>query len=339
MNNMNHAFSLRVRNVNHALADLFKMLERYPTRWRSVAPRGMQTLEYRGLWVTEYTNPTERVLFETARDAHPFFHFMEALWIMAGRRDVEWISYYLSNIRKYSDDGIVFNASYGYRIRHHFGRDQLLEVINHLQQDNDSRRAVIGLWDPLRDLNLESKDLPCNDLITFKVRDGKLDITVMCRSNDAIWGAYGANAVQFSFIQEFIARALRLKCGTYCQVSDSLHVYTDNEIYKRLKSNIFTVDPYSNSDNALTPYPILQDGEDHHLWLAALRLFMDSNNYGHGIPFFEYVAIPIAEAWKCYKENKGSRQSIDASIATLKKDCRAPDWRRACIEWLERKYE
>jgi hypothetical protein len=34
---------------------------------------------------TTYERPYERVLFNSERDANPFFHFMESLWMLAGR--------------------------------------------------------------------------------------------------------------------------------------------------------------------------------------------------------------------------------------------------------------
>ena len=62
-----------------------------------------------------YNNPCERVLFYPERDANPVFHFMESLWMLAGRRDVEWISMFNNGISQYSDDGVLFHAAYGHR--------------------------------------------------------------------------------------------------------------------------------------------------------------------------------------------------------------------------------
>jgi hypothetical protein len=38
--------------------------------------------------MTEYADPTNRVLFSPMRDANPFFHVMETLWMLAGRNDL-----------------------------------------------------------------------------------------------------------------------------------------------------------------------------------------------------------------------------------------------------------
>jgi hypothetical protein len=38
--------------------------------------------------ITEIINPQLRVLSSAARDANPFFHMMEALWMLAGKNDL-----------------------------------------------------------------------------------------------------------------------------------------------------------------------------------------------------------------------------------------------------------
>lgn len=246
---MNRVYTSEVRNVNEALRKLVH-IARQPQLWRTVSPRGMDTLEFRGVFITDYSHPLERVLFSAVRDANPFFHLMEALWIMDGRDDVAFLNQFNSNIGTFSDDGKTFNAPYGYRLRRHFGTmreydsgiggyeeheplDQLAEVIDLLKREPDTRRAVLCLWDPLKDLNKDSKDIPCNDLVCFKLREDVLDMTVMNRSNDAMWGAYGANAVQFSFLQEFVACALNVRVGHYRQISDSFHVYTNQAAWQK----------------------------------------------------------------------------------------------------------
>jgi thymidylate synthase len=276
---------------------------------------------------------------------------MEALWILAGRNDVAWVCRYLENLRRYSDDGVTFNAAYGHRMRKHFVRynvrgiknetfiadvdevDQLLGVIRHLKSDRDSRRAVMSFWDPTRDLGLDSKDIPCNDALMFKVRDGALDLTVCCRSNDAIWGAYGANAVQFSMIQEFVAGALQIPIGHYRQISDSFHIYVDNEAWRRVETIQALADPYANHE--VINYPLFVEQIDHSLWLEQLGWFMEDKWHPGMCSFFKDVAFPIKQAWDCYKEGQEGTK-IAKAIEQLK-DCRAIDWKRACIEWLLRR--
>ena len=48
----------------------------------------------------------------------------------------------------------------------------------------------------------------------LKIKNGRLQMTVHCRSNDIIWGTYGANAVHFSILQEYVAARIGVDLGT-----------------------------------------------------------------------------------------------------------------------------
>ena len=220
------------RNVNTVLPKAVTMigLEGLP-----ISVRGLETVEMAEPVTTQYLNPMERVLFCPLRDANPFFHLMESLWILQGRQDVEWLAQFNEGIRQYSDYGGIFHAPYGYRLKKHFYFNQIEEVCNLLSKDSNTRRAVIQIWDCNSDLNSTSVDIPCNDLVMFKIRGGRLNMTVCNRSNDMIWGAYGANVVQFSMLQEYIAAKIGAEVGHYHQVSDSFHGYTDNPQWKAIQ--------------------------------------------------------------------------------------------------------
>src|SRR5580700_4053613 len=146
--------------------------------------------------LTTYTNPTERVLFSPLRDANPFFHLMEALWMLAGRNDVAWPAYFAKQIGQYSDDGETLHGAYGKRWRSYFGYDQLDWIMLGLECNPESRREVLTMWDPgSLDDNDEprectgdlyvgghgGKDVPCNTHAYFDLRGGVLNITVMQR--------------------------------------------------------------------------------------------------------------------------------------------------------------
>ena len=293
---------------------------------------------------TVYEKPCERVLFNEQRDANPFFHLMESLWMLAGRNDVEWIENYNSTFGQFSDDGVSFNAAYGYRWRHQFKRDQLAELVAMLKQDPNTRRAVISMWDPYADFNADGKDFPCNLNIAFRIRNDKLTMTVFNRSNDIIWGAYGANAVHMSILQEYIASALDLCVGEYTQVSNDYHAYT--EVMARVGvPEPHPMCPYDMG--AVEPYQLVTDFE---LWNQTLTYFMADTQLFHqrgyetdykfdvGLfvkePFFIDVAVPMVRAWGRFK-HKDYKAAITLVTETMA-DC---DWKTNCREWLIRKAE
>jgi thymidylate synthase len=292
---------------------------------------------------TLYSHPRERVIFLPERDANPYFHFMESLWMMAGRNDVEWISKFNSKIANYSDDGVTFHGAYGFRWRHAetleptvtgdyeiHNMDQLKTIANMLKENPDDRRVVLQMWNADMDLGKGGKDFPCNLIITFRINpEGHLDMTVFNRSNDMIWGAYGANAVHMSFMQEVMAAWIGVPIGQYWQISTNLHAYLDTlEKAKDVVNYELGVTPYAMG--AVEPYPIVNTPIE--TWFAELDMFMGEGSViGYTDPFFKRVAVPMLNSWSAWKaKNKtGALEYANSIIAS--------DWKKACVEWLERR--
>lgn len=324
--------TIYARNVNHALYQATELLTKNHFSVREIAPRGQRTLEFDSPVTTVYQRPEERVLFHPTRKANPFFHFFEALWILSGRRDVSFLEQFNPRMREFSDNGETFHAAYGWRLRHAFGRDQILDAIDLLQKDPDTRRCVLSIWDPVEDLGTDSKDIPCNDIVMFKIRDRALNMTVCNRSNDLIWGAYGANAVQFSTLQEFIANALGVRVGTYYQVSDSLHVYLDGpggKAWERTRGVLFDEDPYL--DGRAEPYRLcwLKPKD----WLGLLGSWLDNGcgkYFGHDL-YIRAVAWPMFRAWQTLQAGH------PCAANTWARTVAATDWRLAAIQYIGEK--
>ena len=247
--------------------------------------------------ILTYTHPRERVLFHRGRDAPHIFHLMESIWLLAGRQDVDFLRQFNQNIGQFSDDGKTFNAAYGYRLREHFGVDQLVKVIEILSRDPGTRQAVLQLWDPA-DLVKKTLDKACNLEIIFDTRGGLLNMTIFNRSNDIIWGALGANVVHFSVLQEFVACSVGLRVGEYRQVSNNLHLYLtvyDGQKYLANLRDHEAYDCYSNAEK-LTPLPMMLNGDWRGFLDDCEKFCRDPFNadtvYAH--PFFLGVAHPMA---------------------------------------------
>lgn len=324
-------YSIRVNNVNEALPIGLALLRDCGVR---VAPRGEATIEYPGPVATTYIEPCHRVLMDKVRDANPFFHLFESLWILAGRSDVAFLEQFNSNIANYSDDGVVFHAPYGHRLRKAFGFDQIEAVIKELDENPDSRRAVLCIWDPRSDLNQQSKDIPCNDTIFFKLRKRRLNMTVCCRSNDVVWGAYGANAVQFSMLLEYVAAHLAVPVGQYTQISDSFHVYEKVPYWQQWltahQSGYYTSDPYID----MTTYPLFRQIKLFDFDLLQFFRQYDIGQLPHMTcvsTTFGYVVLPMLRAWMSYKKRNIDKAIFEASAII------SEDWSTACKQWLERR--
>lgn len=308
--------------------------------------------------LTVYHNPMNRVLFSSQRDANPFFHVMESLWMLAGRNDLPWLAQFNKRMASYSDDGgSTQPGAYGYRWRQHFGYDQLETIIVELKNNPQTRRCVLAMWDggmrqesersypgDLADAISGSADVPCNTHVYFDTIDGKLNMTVCNRSNDIWWGAHGANAVHFSFLLEYVAAMTGLPMGVYRQFSNNYHIYTNvvaEESLMPIARDVDATDKYyveslhRQTSTGLHQIPLIDPAiwgcadpgviEDLHSWLA------DPSVTSSRIPFLAAVARPMWYAWQAHKA-KDYAEAIHCA-----EGIRAEDWRIAAIEWLKRR--
>lgn len=186
--------------------------------------RGKRTRELIN-WSATVDRPLERYLFIPRRLNNVFAQFAESIWVISGRNDISWLSRYLPRAIDYSDDGHTWRGGYGPRLRCWDGKvDQISEVRRLLLNDVDSRRAVMTLYDPARDF-VDSKDVPCNNWLSWIVRDGKLHLSVAIRSNDAMWGFSSVNSFEWSILQEMMAYWLQLEVGKLNFFATSFHLY------------------------------------------------------------------------------------------------------------------
>jgi thymidylate synthase len=177
---------LTCRNVNEAFRVLVESIHEgwIPTEVES--SRYGEVIRVPEPVIVTYTHPTERVLFNAARDVNPFFSLYESIYFLAGRNDVAPLAYYNSRMSEFSDDGKTFNDSYGYRWRYavsgvdgHDGtidrEDQLDILVDHLRRKPESRRAVLQMWNVEDDLmNIDdSKAVCCNLSAVFRVEWGR----------------------------------------------------------------------------------------------------------------------------------------------------------------------
>jgi hypothetical protein len=365
-------YILKARNINDAWVRAKHLLQNEHV----VRPsRVGEVWEFPEPVCTVIERPLERVLFDPLRDCNPFGHFFESMWMLAGRDDVEFIAQFMPRMREFSNDGTRLGGAYGMRWRGWFEMyggaeegeaDQLPKIARMLKANPNERRCVLGMWDPSADLdNPNAKDIPCNTHIYFKVREGKLDMTICNRSNDIVWGLYGANAVHMSYLLEWMAAMSGYPAGTMRTVSDSFHAYTERwEHYTGLKLDsaggsggerasdstnsgetakaVAYYDPYAQG--LVRSYPIAGDAvaledlaptlqqrwdEDLDCWFDHFEGHVRNPYYSEG--FFSKVVQPLYNAWELWKDRK-----TELAIRALA-DCQASDWRLACTEWLQRR--
>jgi thymidylate synthase len=253
--------------------------------------------------------------------------------MLDGRFDVAGPARYAKNMLNYSDDGVTLHDAYGHRWRNYFGRNQLNPIITQLKQNPLDRQCVLQMWDPVHDLGRRGKAVPCNLTATFQVDSlwNKLDLVVFCRSNDIIWGTYGANAVHFSFLLEYVALRIGIPVGRYSQISVNFHAY--EEPFKKCL-------PLIDEHYMGYPYPVIPMPDDVELHIHQVLKCADEELYVYRPVDRHFFKASCEWAEMCHRmmwAHQMYRQGHhDMAFEVL---LRAPecDWTAAGLEWLHRR--
>ena len=131
----------------------------------------------------------------------------------------------LDKILLVDEDSFIY--TYPERLQNYQGRNQLIDIVNRLQQDMGSNRAIAVTFNPFVDN--ERDDIPCLQLIQALVRGDKLILSVYFRSND-LYGAFPSNMMFLTYLGMKIANELGVKFDYIDYHCSSLHVHeTDYE--------------------------------------------------------------------------------------------------------------
>ncbi len=210
------------------------------------SPRGKPIKE---LIAASFTlaNPRNRLIVSPARNVNYGFAVGELCWYVRGDYDLETMLYYNKRMAQFSDDGKTINSAYGHRMfktrwvgRRFTGmgheiddKSQFRNVIEELAKDPDSRRAVMHINEPgdlYRAVMDGSKDVPCTMSLQLLIRDRKLHMHVLMRSNDVVWGlpydVFSFTCLQEAFLYKLQEAGVPVDdLGAYHHTAGSLHVY------------------------------------------------------------------------------------------------------------------
>jgi thymidylate synthase len=157
-------------------------------------------------------------------------------------------------------DGFI-NSNYGRVVwgEDVHGESQYKKVVEELVKNPLSRRAIIIYTRPqmwwIYNLNGRS-DFTCTNAHQYLIRDGRLDVVVQMRSNDAVFG-YKNDRAWAAYVQKIIADDLGVPTGQIYWNAGSLHVYErhfyivdhylktgDHEITKREYRELYPDSPW-----------------------------------------------------------------------------------------------
>lgn len=107
--------------------------------------------------------------------------------------------------------------------------DQIAYMINCLNEDETSRRAIAVIRHPM--IDIQTVNQPCLTTLKCHIFDGRLDMTAYFRSHDIHLG-FPANAFGLAYLQQYILNELDnvdIQLGQLVIISDSPHVYINRD--------------------------------------------------------------------------------------------------------------
>lgn len=227
--------SIEIEDGVNGYVDLVNHVLIYGDR---VAPRGLGTLEIEDA-VVYIDNVFATLPVGVKRNPVAGIGAVEACQLLGGVAVPETVIAIGPQFKNYAEEDGKFHGSYGTRTS-----GQYDAVIEKLKNDNDSRQAVVTLWDPSKDNTPYKRDYPCTVMHQFRIRNGKLNMSVYMRSND-VWLGAAYDFFQFTRVQIAMASVLGIEPGQYAHHVGSLHIYETNfEAATQLqKTEIVTAPP------------------------------------------------------------------------------------------------
>lgn len=151
----------------------------------------------------------------------------ETAWQFMGTKDPTFIMAKAPKLwGKFVEHGEIKTA-YGYRWRHHFGRDQVAMAIEALSTDKTNRQVYISAWDPATDglgVPGQPKNLPCPVGFHLYALDGHLHMTVLLRSSDVFVGL-PYDVMSYALTLDALAVSTDMAPGTLQMTLAHAHLY------------------------------------------------------------------------------------------------------------------
>ena len=147
-------------------------------------------------------------------------------WYLSGDRNISKLGLLYGKVpaiwKRMADEQGNVNSNYGWQWKR---SDQLENVIETLKNFPETRQAAISIYDG-KEINQYKHDTPCTYAVQFTILHGRLDMSVLMRSND-LWYGFCNDQYQFSNLQMYVAQKLNLPIGIYYHYAHNLHLYND----------------------------------------------------------------------------------------------------------------
>ena len=154
----------------------------------------------------------------------------ELLWFLRGETNIKFLKE--NSVRiwdEWADDNGELGPVYGKQWRNweSDGKsyDQILEVIEQIKSNPDSRRHIVSAWNVG---DIPSMALaPCHNMFQFYVQNNKLSCQLYQRSADIFLGV-PFNIASYALLTHMVAEVCNLEVGDFVHTFGDVHLYTNH---------------------------------------------------------------------------------------------------------------
>ena len=168
------------------------------------------------LWFIEGSNDERRLVEVLYDDKREKLKDKKTIWSQNAEAD-----YWKPKAKFHGDVGKI----YGVQWRNFNGEDQLLNLIDGLKNNPNSRRHIISSWNPpeLKNMSLSA----CHVLSQFFISNNKLSCQLYQRSCDMFLGV-PFNIASYSLLTHMLARECNLDVGNFIHSLGDFHIYEEH---------------------------------------------------------------------------------------------------------------
>ena len=167
----------------------------------------------------------------TTKKLHIRSIIYELLWFLNGDTNIKYLNDNRVTIwNEWADENGDLGPVYGHQWRSwpipeggHV--DQIVQVINQIKNNPDSRRHIVSAWNPAEISKMALP--PCHALFQFYVADGKLSCQLYQRSADYFLGV-PFNIASYALLVHMFAQQCDLEPGEFVWTGGDVHLYTNH---------------------------------------------------------------------------------------------------------------
>ena len=172
-------------------------------------------------------NPLDNIIDVDFRGWNKEYAEAEWQWYLSGDPSIDKLGSIYGKIppiwEKMADANREVRSNYGHQWKRN---GQLNYAIQKLRDKQDTRHAIISIYDGKEASSRYMFDTPCTNAIHFQVMDNKLHMSVMMRSND-LWYGFCNDQYCFSKLHELVCKQIEIPIGWYYHFVTNMHIYND----------------------------------------------------------------------------------------------------------------